>query len=216
MEKFHLPFRAKLAMVAVAGILCGVAVIYAMNTGERKGAQMASCGTSDAALASMREKAVGEVAGVIVPKAPRPLSDLAFQNAQGENITLASFKGKITVLNLWATWCIPCREEMPALNSLQQKLGGEKFEVLAVSVDMQGQDKAKAFLAEHKIDQLGFYASPDGKLFQDMQRIGRAVGLPTSLIIDGTGCEIGYLPGPADWAHGDAIGLLQAAINHPG
>jgi thiol-disulfide isomerase/thioredoxin len=211
MKMIHMSSRSMLIAVIIFGILCGVAVIYVMNPLARKRAVEARCVTTPSMLDAMRGKAVGEMAGVVVPALPRPLPDMAFQNADGQTIGLSSFKAKTVVMNLWAAWCVPCREEMPALNALQHSMGNDFFEVVAVSVDMQGVEKPKAFLKEMNIDRLNFYASPDGGLFQEMQKIGRAAGLPTSLIIDSSGCEIGYLPGPANWGHRDARALLAVA-----
>jgi thiol-disulfide isomerase/thioredoxin len=117
-------------------------------------------------------------------------------------------------LNLWATWCAPCREEMPALDALEGEFGGPDFSVVAVSIDTQQPEKARAFLDELKIRKLGFFQDSSGKLFQDLKLAGRAVGLPTTLLIDKEGCEIGYLPGPAHWASEDAKTMIRSALGN--
>ena len=116
------------------------------------------------------------------------------------------------LLNLWATWCVPCRKEMPALDALQAKLGGDKFEVVAVNIDTRNLDKPKAWLQEVGIKQLGYYADPSAKVFQDLKAAGKAFGMPTTLLIDPQGCELGVLAGPAEWASEDAVKLIEAAL----
>jgi thiol-disulfide isomerase/thioredoxin len=116
------------------------------------------------------------------------------------------------LLNLWATWCVPCRKEMPALDALQQKLGGSDFQVVAVNIDTRDPDKPKAFLKELGIDKLAYYADPTAKTFQDLKAIGRAFGMPTTMLVDRQGCEIGTIAGPAEWAGDDAVKLIQAAL----
>ncbi len=116
------------------------------------------------------------------------------------------------LLNLWATWCVPCREEMPALDKLQAALGGANFEVVAINIDRGGPDKARDFLKEIGVNKLALYTDPSGKLFSTI----RAVGMPTTLLIDREGREIGRLVGPADWASPEAKTLIEAAIAaHP-
>jgi thiol-disulfide isomerase/thioredoxin len=116
------------------------------------------------------------------------------------------------LLNLWATWCVPCRKEMPALAALQQKLGGPGFEVVAVNIDTRNLDKPKAWLKEAGVTGLTYYADASARVFQELKSIGKAVGMPTSLLIDANGCEIAYLAGPAEWASDDALKLVQAAL----
>ena len=118
------------------------------------------------------------------------------------------------LLNLWATWCVPCRKEMPTLDALQQRLGGPDFEVVAVNIDTRDPDKPKAWLKEIGISKLAYYADPTAKTFQDLKAIGRAFGMPTTLLIDRQGCEIGTIAGPAEWASDDAVKLIQAALGN--
>ncbi len=112
------------------------------------------------------------------------------------------------LLNIWASWCVPCREEMPQLDKLQAELGGKDFEVVAVNIDRGGGDKAKKFLDETGATHLAPYTDPSGKLFAAV----KAVGMPTTLLIDRDGKEIGRLVGPADWGSADAKRLIEAAI----
>jgi thiol-disulfide isomerase/thioredoxin len=154
----------------------------------------------------------GEVAAVNVAKSPLKVPDLTFQDATGKPLTLENWRGRTVLLNLWATWCVPCRKEMPALDALEQRLGGPGFEVVTVNIDTRDPEKPKAWLKEVGIAKLAYYADPAAKTFQDLKAIGRAFGMPTTLLVDPNGCEIGTIAGPAEWASDDAIKLIQAAI----
>jgi len=117
------------------------------------------------------------------------------------------------LLNLWATWCVPCRKEMPALEGLQTRLGGPNFEVVAINIDTRDPQKPKNFLKEAQLTRLGYFSDDKAKVFQDLKAVGRALGMPTSVLIDGQGCEIATIAGPADWDSDDAVKLITAAMN---
>src|SRR5205085_4862871 len=157
----------------------------------------------------------GEVAAINIASEPKRLPDLAFTDAGGQPRKLADFRGRTVLLNLWATWCVPCRKEMPALDALQAKLGGEAFQVVAVNIDTRNLDKPKAWLKEVGIQRLGYYADPSAKVFQDLKAVGKALGMPTTLLIDASGCELGVLAGPAEGASDDAGKLVDAAQGRP-
>lgn len=126
---------------------------------------------------------------------PRPLPAVEFIDAEGVTSTLEDFRGRTVLLNVWATWCPPCREEMPALDRLQQTLGGSDFTVLALSIDGDGSAAVKKFFSAIKIQSLPIYTDPWG----DANGALRVVGLPTTLLIDRHGREIGRRVGPAEW-----------------
>ena len=134
------------------------------------------------------------------------------KDADGKALTLADFKGRTVLLNLWATWCVPCRKEMPALDRLQAKLGGPDFEVVAVNIDTRDPDKPRNFLKDANLTRLGYFTDDKAKVFQDLKSVGRALGMPTSVLVDGKGCEIATIAGPADWASEDAVKLISAAL----
>jgi thiol-disulfide isomerase/thioredoxin len=154
----------------------------------------------------------GEVAAVAVAKTPKSLPELAFKDAGGTARTLADWRGRTVLLNLWATWCVPCRKEMPALDALQAKLGGPGFEVVSINIDTRDPEKPKAWLKEVGVDRLAYYADNTAKVFQDLKVIGKAFGMPTTLIVDPNGCEVATLAGPAEWASDDAVKLVTAAL----
>jgi len=205
------PKRRKYAlMAAVAVAVLGLAV-YVIATSGRNGAQ-AACGPALATAQRLAPLARGEVAAVSVASEPLRLPALTFKDAGGATKTLADWKGRMVLLNLWATWCVPCRKEMPALATLEAKLGGPRFEVVAVNIDTRDPDKPKAWLKDAGVTGLAYYADASGKVFQELKSVGRAVGMPTSLLIDGDGCEIAYLAGPAEWASDDALALVRTAL----
>jgi thiol-disulfide isomerase/thioredoxin len=172
----------------------------------------AACPADPAMLAALKAAAIGETAGVSINAEPRPFPDLAFKHPDGSSKTLATFKGKVLLVNLWATWCAPCREEMPELDQLQAKRGGSDFEVVAVNVDTRNVERATDFLDEIGVKTLTRYADHTGKFLQDMKRANRAPGLPSTLLLDRNGCELGFLLGPAKWASEDALKLIDAAL----
>jgi len=154
----------------------------------------------------------GEIAAVQVASSPNRLPDLVFDDASGGRKTLADWRGRTVLLNLWATWCVPCRKEMPALAALQKQLGGDKFEVIAVNIDTRDPEKPKAWLREVGVTGLAYFADPSVKVFQDLKAIGKAFGMPTTLLIDPNGCELASLAGPAEWASPEALAFMRAAL----
>lgn len=201
-------FAKPLAVVTVAALGLGGLALYGIGGDDKAQA----CAASPKTLASMKAAAKGEVAAVVTPSAPRPLPALSFKDSSGADIGLDRFKGKVVLVNLWATWCAPCRKEMPALNQLEAQEGGDGFAVLPISLDFGAPDKPKKFLQDIKADRLGLYTEPTGQLLAQLKTVGRGAGLPTTLILDRAGCEIGYLPGPAEWASPDAKELIKAAL----
>jgi thiol-disulfide isomerase/thioredoxin len=203
---------AVIVLGGLAGVAVGLAGVYGIARLAGNAPVAAECKTAAQIAQRIAPLARGEVAAVTVAKAPTRLPDLAFRDAAGNVKTLADWRGRSLLLNLWATWCVPCREEMPALDALQGKLGGPAFEVVAVNIDTRDPAKPKAWLKEVGIERLAYYADNTAKVFQDLKAIGKAFGMPTTLIVDPAGCEIAMLAGPAQWASDDAVKLVQAAI----
>jgi len=148
----------------------------------------------------------GHMAAFVFKPAPEALPEVKFQGSDGRERTLADWRGKVVLLNLWATWCLPCRKEMPALDRLQSEMGSEGFEVVAVSVDRTGLAGARKFLEEAKVGKLALYADGTARLAGTL----RAAGLPATLLIDAEGREVGRLLGPAEWDSEDAKRLIRA------
>ncbi|MEO1988938.1 MAG: TlpA disulfide reductase family protein [Martelella sp.] len=144
----------------------------------------------------------------VMHETPRPLPVITFEDGAGQALTLASFKGRTVLLNIWATWCVPCREEMPTLDALQAELGGPGFEVVPLSVDRAGPEVVRKFYAEIGIRNLGLYIDASMQASFDLA----AVGLPTTLLIDAEGQELGRLVGPAEWDAPEMIDLLKTHL----
>jgi thiol-disulfide isomerase/thioredoxin len=196
-----------------AGLVVGLAGVYGIGALSRNAGGDKACRPAVNLAKQLEPLTRGEVAAVNVAKAPLKVPDLAFADASGKPLSLADWRGKTVLLNLWATWCVPCRAEMPTLDALEQKLGGPNFQVVAVNIDTRDPDKPKAFLKDVGATHLGYYADASAKSFQELKSIGRAFGMPTTLLIDPHGCEIGTIAGPADWASEDALKLIQAALH---
>jgi thiol-disulfide isomerase/thioredoxin len=152
--------------------------------------------------------ATGVMAGVIVHPARKDISPFSFANEKGETIDLSKWKGRVVLLNLWATWCAPCRKEMPDLAKLQTALGGPDFEVVALSLDRKGLAASQAFLTETGVANLAAYVEPEGKTLAAVQ----ALGLPATILIDRNGKEAGRILGSVEWASPEAQVMVKALL----
>jgi thiol-disulfide isomerase/thioredoxin len=200
------------------GIVLGLAVViglvslYVTTQAARKPEGTPACMPSQDTGEAVVRAAKGEVAAFQAFKTPRQLPELAFKGPSDAAMSLAQFKGKTVLLNLWATWCAPCRKEMPALDALQAEFGGSDFEVVAINIDTRNLDRPRTWLAENSITRLAYYSDHEAKVFQDLKRAGQAIGMPTTLLVDAKGCQLGVLHGPAEWASDDAKRLIRAAM----
>lgn len=154
-------------------------------------------------------KNVSAMAAFIKHQTPKDIASFNFADGTGAVKNLSDWKGRVVLLNLWATWCAPCRKEMPELAQLQKLLGSADFEVVAISQDLKGADASAAFLKESGADNLALYVDPKATALAALQ----SVGLPTTVLIDRNGKEVGRLLGPADWASLDAQKLVEALLN---
>jgi len=200
-----------IATVVVGG-LAGFVALYGLGL-KRGPAGDPACRAAVDTAQRIAPLAHGEVAALAMATAPLKLPDLAFEDADGRPKKLSDFRGKTVLLNLWATWCVPCRKEMPALEALQSKLAGPNFEVVAINIDTRDSEKPKNFLKAADLTRLGYFNDQKAKVFQDLKAVGRALGMPTSMLVDPQGCEIGTIAGPAEWASDDAVKLIRAALN---
>jgi thiol-disulfide isomerase/thioredoxin len=194
------------------GAVIGFAGVYGIGGLKRNAAGDPACRGAVDLARRLAPLAQGEVAALTMATAPLRLPDLAFEDAEGKPKKLSDWRGRTVLVNLWATWCLPCRKEMPALESLQTRLGGANFEVVAVNIDTRDPERPKNFLKEANLTRLGYFSDQKAKVFQDLKAIDRALGMPTSVLVDGEGCEIATIAGPAEWDSDDAIKLITAAV----
>lgn len=219
------PSLRLILLAALAGLAVGAVAVYVTGGLERNipvpAAQIASAvPQQDAACSAKAEMAkivgaaaTGDVAAMLPADPPRSLAALAFNDPDGKPMTLANRSGKTVLLNLWATWCAPCRAEMPALDRLQRDKGSDRFEVIAVNVDTGDDVKPRKFLEETSVNSLGYYRENTLALFEDLKKQGLALGLPVTLLIDPEGCLIASMNGPAEWSGADAHRLIEKALD---
>ncbi len=150
----------------------------------------------------------GDMTKLTVHAEPIAAADVAFQSADGAEMTLAAFEGKIALVNFWATWCAPCREEMPSLSALQDELGGEDFEVVTIATGRNAPAAIERFLEEIGASNLPQHT--DRK--QQLSRAMGVLGLPITVILDREGNEIARLQGDADWSSDSAKAIMKALI----
>jgi thiol-disulfide isomerase/thioredoxin len=196
------------ATLPLVGVVLLIAAGLYWLTGSAGKVESPQVATSEG---SLRARATGTMAAFLVHDRRKDIAPFSFRDAAGADRTLADFKGRTVLLNLWATWCAPCRKEMPDLAQLQKDLGGEDFEVLALSLDIKGADASAAFLKQTGAGNLALYTDANSASLAALQ----ALGLPVTILIDRDGKEAGRLLGPANWASDEAKALIKAALENP-
>ena len=210
------PSRRWLWAFGLVGLVAAAGAVYGIkgfpgNVGLQ-GTGPSPCDGALATAERVKPAIGGEVAALVPAAGPLLLSGLTFLKEDGSKTSVADLAGRTILLNLWATWCAPCRAEMPALDRLQAELGSKDFEVVTIDVDTTGAEKPKKFLEEIGVKSLAFRSDPTLGIFKALQKTGRSKGLPTTLLIDGKGCEIGTMYGPAQWDSPDAKRLINAIL----
>jgi thiol-disulfide isomerase/thioredoxin len=208
----RLGLRSRLAGVALGLGVALAAAVYLTLWSQGNVADAACAGADDAAQ-SLDPLVTGEVAAFQIGGEPHRLSELAFLGEDGEPMTLAAFERRIALVNLWATWCAPCRREMPALDRLEAALGGEDFSVVPISIDTGDPERPRAFLEEIGSENLPLYTDPSTEIFEELKARSLAVGLPVTVLIDRNGCRLGHMNGPAEWDSEEGQALIEAAIS---
>lgn len=206
--------RKRLALILLGGVLgvvVGFAGVYGIGRLTGNAGPDPACKAAVEITRKMTPLARGEVAAVSVTASPKVLPTLAFKDASGADKSLADWRGRTVLVNLWATWCVPCRAEMPALDRLQASLGGDDFSVVAVNVDVRNPERAAAFLDQIGVKNLPLYSDPTLAAFNALKRRGLLIGLPTSILVDKRGCRLGVVEGPAEWDSVEARALIEAA-----
>jgi thiol-disulfide isomerase/thioredoxin len=192
-------------LVIALAVIAATFGVYLKGEGDGKveaPSQQPTQGSVSKALAR------GAMAAFVVKGERKPVPEVIFTPEKGDATSLKAWKGRVVLVNLWATWCAPCRKEMPALAALQKELGSKDFEVVAISVDRKGIEASAQFLKEVGASALNLYADPSTDTLSKFQ----AVGLPASILIDREGREIGRLLGPAEWNSPEAKALITAAL----
>jgi thiol-disulfide isomerase/thioredoxin len=210
--------RVTAVVIAFCVIVAGLALYVTErpsgnNPGESVGVASApdGCAAKADAARKLAAAATGSVAAMSASGAPMSLVSLSFNGPDGKPLKLADFKGKTVLMNLWATWCAPCRAEMPELDALQKEKGGSAFQVVAVNADTGGDDKPRKFLSETGATTLAYYSDHSMALFNDLKDRGLALGLPVTLLVDKDGCMLAHMNGPAAWASTEAKTFIDAA-----
>jgi thiol-disulfide isomerase/thioredoxin len=197
-------------LLGLAGL--GVAIAAWFYLGNA--AQAKSCPIQPMQAQVIDAAATGQLAALNGTGEGRGYADMAFKDASGKDVTIADFKGKALLVNFWASWCVPCREEMPALDELATDYNSEKFAVLPINLDIGpgGLEKAQQFLDEGQFQNLPLYADNTFAAFDRLKREAVAVGLPATLLLDPEGCELAVLQGPAEWHSKDGRAVVEALI----
>jgi thiol-disulfide isomerase/thioredoxin len=219
------PTGRMILLAAVTGALAGAVAVYVRvglsgNTQPERPvaivskADIAACGARTDFAREVADGARGAVAAMLAADPPQSLKALAFNAPDGTPTTLGEFAGRTLLVNLWATWCFPCREEMPSLDRLQAEMGGEGFEVVAVNVDTGDDVRPKKFLTETGVKALGYYRDNTLGLFNELKARGLALGLPVTMLVDSEGCLLAHMNGPADWASPDAKRFLAGVVGN--
>jgi thiol-disulfide isomerase/thioredoxin len=195
------------AACALAAAVSAVVLIEYFGSAFLFG-RVVSEGGEPAPAAAPPTSPVKDPAQMSLHDTPQVMPGFQFEDGSGQPLTLADFAGKVVLLNIWATWCIPCREEMPTLDRLQTELGSLDFEVVALSIDRGGVDAVRKFYGEIGIERLAIYIDSSGNAATELG----VVGLPTTLLIDRQGREIGRLVGPAEWDSPEMVGFLRSRL----
>jgi thiol-disulfide isomerase/thioredoxin len=196
-------------LVSLAILAAVLAFIYVMEGGHRNETASAACASTRATIGRLAPLVHGEIAALDLASEPKPMPELSFIGADGKTVKLTDFRGRDLLVNLWATWCVPCRQEMPSLDRLEAKRGGPGFQVVAINIDTARLDRPKAFLHEIGVKNLAFYADNTANVFQVLKQDGKVLGLPTTILVGRDGCDIGTMAGPAQWDSQDALALLS-------
>lgn len=199
----------------LAAALLGGLALYGTgsNLGNLVGvAPSGPCAQAAPVAARIAPHARGSVAAFEAWPTPRPAPALSFKGPDGAPSDLSALGSKLLLVNLWATWCAPCKAEMPALDRLQAELGGDRFQVVAINVETRNLDKPPAWFKANAIAHLTYFGDPEGKVLPALQSAAGSTGLPTTMLIDAKGCVLGVMKGPAEWSGEEGKGLIRAAL----
>lgn len=223
----HLSTPVLTAIAVLLGAVVGAWWVYGTNSGSGNGYPVESdqvalsssakeCAAKSALAEDLKPLVRGDVAAMSLRQPVESTPALSFLDEEGVPTSLDDFAGQVLLVNLWATWCAPCRAEMPSLAKLQSDLGGDDFKVLAINIDTGDQVKPRAFLEEIGVSNLGLYQDNTMEVFNTFKRKGLALGLPATMLVDKKGCLFGVMNGPAEWASQDGFALIEKMIEISG
>lgn len=202
------PTRPVFAAIAIVAVAVGLAAVYVTERGAVESS--GRCAAAAPKAAALKPFATGELAALLPADAPTDFSSLILRTPDGGERRLSELAGQAFVLNMWATWCVPCRTEMPHLQALQEKRGGSDFSVVALNVDVGRPEKPARFLNEIGATSLIDLRDPEMRAFNDLKSKGLVLGLPTTFVVDRSGCALASLAGPAKWDSPEALALIEA------
>jgi thiol-disulfide isomerase/thioredoxin len=202
------PIRHRLLIAATTAASAVVLLLVGLEYGSRvlspeTAARQLAPATGSTGSASGNQL---ELSVFYQPHAP---PEVRFQDDQGRDLTLGDFRGRVVVLNVWATWCVPCRKEMPTLDRLQARLGGKDFLVVALSIDRKGVEAVRGFYQEVGVENLAIYVDPSGRGSRDLG----LPGVPTTLLIDQEGREVARKMGEAEWDGPEMVSLVERTMH---
>ena len=200
------PSRMALAALVIAGLAIAIVVWVSNATAPRA----SDCMPQPAAAKAIDDAATGELAALNGTGTGRGYADLGFVDKDGKPMKIVDFAGKVLLVNFWASWCVPCRAEMPALDRLAAQQDDDHFMVLPINTGEAQPDKGKAFFAAGGWTHLPLYIDPNFAVLERLKTTAVALGLPTTLLLDKKGCEIGVLQGPAVWDSPDGTRVIEA------
>ncbi len=204
---FAVPHRYGLLIMAMVAAVGALLLIFGLG-GSPQVSSRQEAAHAPSAAAVPAETAPANPLELSVYDQPRPVPEIRFQDDQSHDLTLGDFRGRVVLLNLWATWCVPCRQEMPTLDRLQARLGGKDFLVMALSIDRKGIEAVRGFYQEVGVKQLAIYVDPSGKGSH-----GLAIpGVPTTLLIDREGREVARKMGAAEWDSPEMVALIERTM----
>lgn len=196
-------------LAAMLASSAGVAAVYGIDRpADNASGRLLGPGSLLISAARAETAPADGISAYVAKSPPAEMPEIAFVDGDGKPRTLKDWRGKVVLLNIWATWCAPCRKEMPSLDKLQKELGSDRFEVVALAVDRTGVDAARKFLGQVQTTSLKLYVDPTARMAAPLQ----VTGMPTTLLIDREGRELGRLVGPAEWDSPAAKALIEKAL----
>jgi thiol-disulfide isomerase/thioredoxin len=197
-------------LLVAALVIAAVAIAITFWVGNAAAPRASNCLPQPAAAKAIDTAATGQLAALNGTGTGRGYADLSFVDRDGKPMKISDFAGKALLVNFWASWCIPCRAEMPALDKLAAQQDDDTFMVLPVNTGETQPDKGKAFFAAGGWTHLPLYIDPNFAVLERLKKDAVSLGLPTSLLLDKQGCEIGVLQGPAVWDSPDGTKVIEA------